>query len=179
MEIANEIRSVYGKIKKQVSRLFLKRRVGFLRFWISITFAQRCYFLATSMLLGWYASYYFLSVFLTAIEAVWRCAVLASKTLSVCHLYHIGKASMDTGRGAAVRSFSQAVGLLSEFSSESANPLISIENVTENELENGEAQLTKEQEEDISELEKDLTTLLTITVQEVKKPACSNLHAGF
>ena len=71
------------------------------------------------------------------------------------------------------------VGLLSEFSSESANPLISIENVTENELENGEAQLTKEQEEDISELEKDLTTLLTITVQEVKKPACSNLHAGF
>ena len=33
MEIANEIRSVYGKIKKQVSRLFLKRRVGFLRFW--------------------------------------------------------------------------------------------------------------------------------------------------
>ncbi|CAI3945765.1 hypothetical protein MIT1002_01370 [Alteromonas macleodii] len=71
------------------------------------------------------------------------------------------------------------VGLLSEFSSESANPLISIENVTENELENGEAQLTKEQAEDISELEKDLTTLLTITVQEVKKPACSNLHAGF
>lgn len=61
------------------------------------------------------------------------------------------------------------VGLLSEFSSESANPLISIENVTENELENGEAQLTKEQAEDISELEKDLTTLLTITVQEVKK----------
>ena len=51
MEIANEIRSVYGKIKKQVSRLFLKRRVGFLRFWMSITFAQRCYFLATSMLL--------------------------------------------------------------------------------------------------------------------------------
>jgi len=51
MEIANEIRSVYGKIKKQVSRLFLKRRVGFLRFWISITFAQRCYFLATGMLL--------------------------------------------------------------------------------------------------------------------------------
>ena len=75
---------------------------------MSITFAQRCYFLATSMLLGWYASYYFLSVFLTAIEAVWRCAVLASKTLSVRYLYHIGKASMDTGRGAAAGSFSWA-----------------------------------------------------------------------
>jgi len=82
-------------------------------------------------------------------------------------------------RGVALQLGVLARQLGYSLSSESANPLISIENVTENELENGEAQLTKEQEEDISELEKDLTTLLTITVQEVKKPACSNLHAGF
>ena len=111
MEIANELRSVYGKTKKQVGRLFLKRRVVFLRFWMSITFVQRCYFLATSMLLGWYASYYFLSVFLTAIEAAWRCAVLASKTLSVCHLYHIGKASMDTGVALQLGVLAGQVGL--------------------------------------------------------------------
>ena len=51
METTNYIRNVYEKVKKQGSRLFLKRRIGFLRFWVSITFAQRCYFLATSMLL--------------------------------------------------------------------------------------------------------------------------------
>ena len=50
MQVTNEIRSVYEKIKKPARRLFQKRRIGFLRFWLSITFAQRCYFLATSML---------------------------------------------------------------------------------------------------------------------------------
>lgn len=51
METINEIRSTYRKVKKQGNRLLLKRRIGFLRFWGNITFAQRCYFLATAMLL--------------------------------------------------------------------------------------------------------------------------------
>ena len=51
METTNEIRSTYRKVKKQGNRLLLKRRIGFLRFWGNITFAQRCYFLATAMLL--------------------------------------------------------------------------------------------------------------------------------
>ena len=57
------------------------------------------------------------------------------------------------------------VGLLSEFSSDSANPLITIEE-TENKRENSESQLTEEQAEDVSELERDLTTLLTNAKQK-------------
>ena len=49
MEIANEIRSVYGKIKKQVSRLFLKRRVVF-AFWDKYYLRSAMLFLATGML---------------------------------------------------------------------------------------------------------------------------------
>lgn len=57
------------------------------------------------------------------------------------------------------------VGLLSEFSSDSANPLITIEE-TENKRENSESQLTEEQAEDVSELERDLTKLLTNAKQK-------------
>ena len=57
------------------------------------------------------------------------------------------------------------VGLLSEFSSDSANPLITIEE-TENKRENSESPLTEEQAEDVSELERDLTTLLTNAKQK-------------
>ncbi|WP_394220910.1 hypothetical protein [Alteromonas gracilis] len=51
MEIKNEIHRIFAKGKKQGHRVFIKRRIGFLRFWSSLTFAQRCYFLATAVLL--------------------------------------------------------------------------------------------------------------------------------
>ncbi|KHT52656.1 hypothetical protein RJ43_11565 [Alteromonas macleodii] len=266
MEIANEIRSVYGKIKKQVSRLFLKRRVGFLRFWMSITFAQRCYFLATSMLLlqiflniesrlfeaimfgfaltgivseTWprfmtlwnslpgkavilfiYAiianfalasasglvnsitgvsanalpyshnfalilmvpSWFFVTTMLGLVGGMlliifYLFFLLLLKPFGVARFWHpkhyrfatsttLARLAWTLGVALQLGVLAGQVGLLSEFSSESANPLISIENVTESELENGDAQLTKEQAEDISELEKDLTTLLTNAKQK-------------
>lgn len=51
MEIKNEIRRFLDKGREHGNRVLLKRRVGFLRFWSSLTFAQRCYLLATSLLL--------------------------------------------------------------------------------------------------------------------------------
>ncbi len=53
------------------------------------------------------------------------------------------------------------VGLLSEFGSENTSQLITIEEETEKSLEDSDSSLTKEQAEDTSELEEDLTALLT------------------
>jgi hypothetical protein len=58
------------------------------------------------------------------------------------------------------------VGLLSEFSNESANALITIENEIEAQPENGEGKPIDEQEDETSELEEDLTALLTDAKQK-------------
>jgi len=265
METTNYIRNVYEKVKKQGSRLFLKRRVGFLRFWVSITFAQRCYFLATSMLLiqllldiesglfeaimfgfalvgivseTWpkfmvlwnslpgkavilfvYAiianfalasasgmvnsitgvsasalpyshnfalilmvpSWFFVTTLMALVGGmlvifVYLFFLLLLKPFGVQRLWHqpgyrfvlstaVARFVWTLGVALQLGILAGQVGLLSEFSSDSANPLITIEE-TENERENSESQLTEEQAEDISELERDLTTLLTNAKQK-------------
>ena len=265
METTNYIRNVYEKVKKQGSRLFLKRRIGFLRFWVSITFAQRCYFLATSMLLiqlllniesglfeaimfgfalvgivseTWpkfmvlwnslpgkavilfvYAiianfalasasgmvnsitgvsasalpyshnfalilmvpSWFFVTTLMALVGGmlvifVYLFFLLLLKPFGVQRLWHqpgyrfvlstaVARFVWTLGVALQLGILAGQVGLLSEFSSDSANPLITIEE-TENKRENSESQLTEEQAEDISELERDLTTLLTNAKQK-------------
>ena len=265
METTNYIRNVYEKVKKQGSRLFLKRRIGFLRFWVSITFAQRCYFLATSMLLiqlllniesglfeaimfgfalvgivseTWpkfmvlwnslpgkavilfvYAiianfalasasgmvnsitgvsasalpyshnfalilmvpSWFFVTTLMALVGGmlvifVYLFFLLLLKPFGVQRLWHqpgyrfvlstaIARFVWTLGVALQLGILAGQVGLLSEFSSDSANPLITIEE-TENKRENSESQLTEEQAEDVSELERDLTKLLTNAKQK-------------
>ena len=265
METTNYIRNVYEKVKKQGSRLFLKRRIGFLRFWVSITFAQRCYFLATSMLLiqlllniesglfeaimfgfalvgivseTWpkfmvlwnslpgkavilfvYAiianfalasasgmvnsitgvsasalpyshnfalilmvpSWFFVTTLMALVGGmlvifVYLFFLLLLKPFGVQRLWHqpgyrfvlstaVARFVWTLGVALQLGILAGQVGLLSEFSSDSANPLITIEE-TENKREYSESQLTEEQAEDISELERDLTTLLTNAKQK-------------
>ncbi|CAI2389447.1 MULTISPECIES: hypothetical protein [Alteromonas] len=265
METTNYIRNVYEKVKKQGSRLFLKRRIGFLRFWVSITFAQRCYFLATSMLLiqlllniesglfeaimfgfalvgivseTWpkfmvlwnslpgkavilfvYAiianfalasasgmvnsitgvsasalpyshnfalilmvpSWFFVTTLMALVGGmlvifVYLFFLLLLKPFGVQRLWHqpgyrfvlstaVARFVWTLGVALQLGILAGQVGLLSEFSSDSANPLITIEE-TENKRENSESQLTEEQAEDVSELERDLTTLLTNAKQK-------------
>ena len=265
METTNYIRNVYEKVKKQGSRLFLKRRIGFLRFWVSITFAQRCYFLATSMLLiqlllniesglfeaimfgfalvgivseTWpkfmvlwnslpgkavilfvYAiianfalasasgmvnsitgvsasalpyshnfalilmvpSWFFVTTLMALVGGmlvifVYLFFLLLLKPFGVQRLWHqpgyrfvlstaVARFVWTLGVALQLGILAGQVGLLSEFSSDSANPLITIEE-TENKRESGESQLTEEQAEDVSELERDLTTLLTNAKQK-------------
>tara|TARA_Y100000994_G_scaffold38503_1_gene29350 strand:+ start:6321 stop:7340 length:1020 start_codon:yes stop_codon:yes gene_type:complete len=265
METTNYIRNVYEKVKKQGSRLFLKRRIGFLRFWVSITFAQRCYFLATSMLLiqlllniesglfeaimfgfalvgivseTWpkfmvlwnslpgkavilfvYAiianfalasasgmvnsitgvsasalpyshnfalilmvpSWFFVTTLMALVGGmlvifVYLFFLLLLKPFGVQRLWHqpgyrfvlstaVARFVWTLGVALQLGILAGQVGLLSEFSSDSANPLITIEE-TENKRENSELQLTEEQAEDVSELERDLTTLLTNAKQK-------------
>ena len=265
METTNYIRNVYEKVKKQGSRLFLKRRIGFLRFWVSITFAQRCYFLATSMLLiqlllniesglfeaimfgfalvgivseTWpkfmvlwnslpgkavilfvYAiianfalasasgmvnsitgvsasalpysrnfalilmvpSWFFVTTLMALVGGmlvifVYLFFLLLLKPFGVQRLWHqpgyrfvlstaVARFVWTLGVAQQLGILAGQVGLLSEFSSDSANPLITIEE-TENKRENSESQLTEEQAEDVSELERDLTTLLTNAKQK-------------
>ncbi len=265
METTNYIRNVYEKVKKQGSRLFLKRRIGFLRFWVSITFAQRCYFLATSMLLiqlllniesglfeaimfgfalvgivseTWpkfmalwnslpgkavilfvYAiianfalasasgmvnsitgvsasalpyshnfalilmvpSWFFVTTLMALVGGmlvifVYVFFLLLLKPFGVQRLWHqpgyrfvlstaVARFVWTLGVALQLGILAGQVGLLSEFSSDSANPLITIEE-TENKRENSESQLTEEQAEDVSELERDLTKLLTNAKQK-------------
>ena len=265
METTNYIRNVYEKVKKQGSRLFLKRRIGFLRFWVSITFAQRCYFLATSMLLiqlllniesglfeaimfgfalvgivseTWpkfmvlwnslpgkavilfvYAiianfalasasgmvnsitgvsasalpyshnfalilmvpSWFFVTTLMALVGGmlvifVYLFFLLLLKPFGVQRLWHqpgyrfvlstaVARFVWTLGVALQLGILAGQVGLLSEFSSDSANPLITIEE-TENKRENSESQLTEEQAEDVSELERDLTKLLTNAKQK-------------
>lgn len=265
METTNYIRNVYEKVKKQGSRLFLKRRIGFLRFWVSITLAQRCYFLATSMLLiqlllniesglfeaimfgfalvgivseTWpkfmvlwnslpgkavilfvYAiianfalasasgmvnsitgvsasalpyshnfalilmvpSWFFVTTLMALVGGmlvifVYLFFLLLLKPFGVQRLWHqpgyrfvlstaVARFVWTLGVALQLGILAGQVGLLSEFSSDSANPLITIEE-TENKRENSESQLTEEQAEDVSELERDLTTLLTNAKQK-------------
>ncbi|WP_370243858.1 hypothetical protein [Alteromonas abrolhosensis] len=265
METTNYIRNVYEKVKKQGSRLFLKRRIGFLRFWVSITFAQRCYFLATSMLLiqlllniesglfeaimfgfalvgivseTWpkfmvlwnslpgkavilfvYAiianfalasasgmvnsitgvsasalpyshnfalilmvpSWFFVTTLMALVGGmllifVYLFFLLLLKPFGVQRLWHqpgyrfvlstaVARFVWTLGVALQLGILAGQVGLLSEFSSDSANPLITIEE-TENKRENSESPLTEEQAEDVSELERDLTTLLTNAKQK-------------
>lgn len=265
METTNYIRNVYEKVKKQGSRLFLKRGIGFLRFWVSITFAQRCYFLATSMLLiqlllniesglfeaimfnfalvgivseTWpkfmvlwnslpgkavilfvYAiianfalasasgmvnsitgvsasalpyshnfalilmvpSWFFVTTLMALVGGmlvifVYLFFLLLLKPFGVQRLWHqpgyrfvlstaVARFVWTLGVALQLGILAGQVGLLSEFSSDSANPLITIEE-TENKRENSESQLTEEQAEDVSELERDLTTLLTNAKQK-------------
>lgn len=265
METTNYIRNVYEKVKKQGSRLFLKRRIGFLRFWVSITFAQRCYFLATSMLLiqlllniesglfeaimfgfalvgivseTWpkfmvlwnslpgkavilfvYAiianfalasasgmvnsitgvsasalpyshnfalilmvpSWFFVTTLMALVGGmlvifVYLFFLLLLKPFGVQRLWHqpgyrfvlstaVARFVWTLGVALQLGILAGQVGLLSEFSSDSANPLIAIEE-TENKRENSESQLTEEQAENVSELERDLTTLLTNAKQK-------------
>ena len=265
METTNYIRNVYEKVKKQGSRLFLKRRIGFLRFWVSITFAQRCYFLATSMLLiqlllniesglfeaimfgfalvgivseTWpkfmvlwnslpgkavilfvYAiianfalasasgmvnsitgvsasalpyshnfalilmvpSWFFVTTLMALVGDmlvifVYLFFLLLLKPFGVQRLWHqpgyrfvlstaVARFVWTLGVALQLGILAGQVGLLSEFSSDSANPLITIED-TENKRENSESQLTEEQAEDVSELERDLTKLLTNAKQK-------------
>lgn len=265
METTNYIRNVYEKVKKQGSRLFLKRRIGFLRFWVSITFAQRCYFLATSMLLiqlllniesglfeaimfgfalvgivseTWpkfmvlwnslpgkavilfvYAiianfalasasgtvnsitgvsasalpyshnfalilmvpSWFFVTTLMALVGGmlvifVYLFFLLLLKPFGVQKLWHqpgyrfvlstaVARFVWTLGVALQLGILAGQVGLLSEFSSDSANPLITIEE-TENKRENSESPLTEEQAEDVSELERDLTTLLTNAKQK-------------
>ncbi|GMM70555.1 hypothetical protein MTsDn5_05070 [Alteromonas gracilis] len=261
MEIKHEIRSVYEKVKNQGRRLFLKRRIGFTRFWLSITFAQRCYFLATSMLVlqlllsiesrlfeaimfgfalagivseTWprfmvlwnslpgkalilfiYAiianfalasasglvnsitgvsasalpyshnfalilmvpSWFFVTTLMALVGGmlvifVYLFFLLLLKPFGVQRLWHqqgyryvlstaVARFVWTLGVSLQLGVLAGQVGLLSEFSSDSANALITIEDTPKNKLENSDAQLTEEQTEDVSELEKDLTTLLT------------------
>lgn len=265
METTNYIRNVYEKVKKQGSRLFLKRRIGFLRFWVSITFAQRCYCLATSMLLiqlllniesglfeaimfgfalvgivseTWpkfmvlwnslpgkavilfvYAiianfalasasgmvnsitgvsasalpyshnfalilmvpSWFFVTTLMALVGGmlvifVYLFFLLLLKPFGVQRLWHqpgyrfvlstaVARFVWTLGVALQLGILAGQVGLLSEFSSDSANPLITIEE-TENKRENSESQLTEEQAEDVSELERDLTKLLTNAKQK-------------
>ncbi|AFT77844.1 hypothetical protein AMBLS11_06290 [Alteromonas macleodii str. 'Black Sea 11'] len=265
METTNYIRNVYEKVKKQGSRLFLKRRIGFLRFWVSITFAQRCYFLATSMLLiqlllniesglfeaimfgfalvgivseTWpkfmvlwnslpgkavilfvYAiianfalasasgmvnsitgvsasalpyshnfalilmvpSWFFVTTLMALVGGmlvifVYLFFLLLLKPFGVQRLWHqpgyrfvlstaVARFVWTLGVALQLGILAGQVGLLSEFSSDSANPLITIEE-TENKRENSESPLTEEQAEDVSELERDLTKLLTNAKQK-------------
>lgn len=265
METTNYIRNVYEKVKKQGSRLFLKRRIGFLRFWVGITFAQRCYFLATSMLLiqlllniesglfeaimfgfalvgivseTWpkfmvlwnslpgkavilfvYAiianfalasasgmvnsitgvsasalpyshnfalilmvpSWFFVTTLMALVGGmlvifVYLFFLLLLKPFGVQRLWHqpgyrfvlstaVARFVWTLGVALQLGILAGQVGLLSEFSSDSANPLITIEE-TENKRENSESPLTEEQAEDVSELERDLTTLLTSAKQK-------------
>lgn len=265
METTNYIRNVYEKVKKQGSRLFLKRRIGFLRFWVGITFAQRCYFLATSMLLiqlllniesglfeaimfgfalvgivseTWpkfmvlwnslpgkavilfvYAiianfalasasgmvnsitgvsasalpyshnfalilmvpSWFFVTTLMALVGGmlvifVYLFFLLLLKPFGVQRLWHqpgyrfvlstaVARFVWTLGVALQLGILAGQVGLLSEFSSDSANPLITIEE-TENKRENSESPLTEEQAEDVSELERDLTTLLTNAKQK-------------
>lgn len=265
METTNYIRNVYEKVKKQGSRLFLKRRIGFLRFWVSITFAQRCYFLATSMLLiqllvniesglfeaimfgfalvgivseTWpkfmvlwnslpgkavilfvYAiianfalasasgmvnsitgvsasalpyshnfalilmvpSWFFVTTLMALVGGmlvifVYLFFLLLLKPFGVQRLWHqpgyrfvlstaVARFVWTLGVALQLGILAGQVGLLSEFNSDSANPLITIEE-TENKRKNSESQLTEEQAEDVSELERDLTTLLTNAKQK-------------
>lgn len=265
METTNYIRNVYEKVKKQGSRLFLKRRIGFLRFWVSITFAQRCYFLATSMLLiqlfvniesglfeaimfgfalvgivseTWpkfmvlwnslpgkavilfvyviianfalasasgmvnsitgvsasalpyshnfalilmVPSWFFVTTLMALVGGmlvifVYLFFLLLLKPFGVQRLWHqpgyrfvlstaVARFVWTLGVALQLGILAGQVGLLSEFSSDSANPLITIEE-TENKRESSESQLTEEQAEDVSELERDLTTLLTNAKQK-------------
>ena len=243
----------------------MKRRIGFLRFWVSITFAQRCYFLATSMLLiqlllniesglfeaimfgfalvgivseTWpkfmvlwnslpgkavilfvYAiianfalasasgmvnsitgvsasalpyshnfalilmvpSWFFVTTLMALVGGmlvifVYLFFLLLLKPFGVQRLWHqpgyrfvlstaVARFVWTLGVALQLGILAGQVGLLSEFSSDSANPLITIEE-TENKRENSESQLTEEQAEDVSELERDLTTLLTNAKQK-------------
>ena len=261
MEMKSEIRSVFEKVNKQGNRLFLKRRIGFLRFWLSITFAQRCYFLATSMLLlqlffsiesrlfeavmfgfalagivseTWprfmvlwnslpgkavilfiYAiianfalasasglvnsitgvsasalpyshnfalilmvpSWFFVTTLMALVGGmlvifVYLFFLLLLKPFGVQRLWHkpgyrfvlstaVARFVWTLGVALQLGVVAGQVGLLSEFNSESANPLITVEDTTKQQLESNETQLIEEQTEEISELERDLTTLLS------------------
>ncbi len=266
METANEICSVYGKVKKQLNRLLLKRRIGFLRFWVSITFAQRCYFLATGMLLlqlffsiesrlfevimfgfalagivseTWpkfmslwnslpgkaiilfvYAvianfalasasglvnsitgvsagalpyshnfalilmvpSWFFVTTLMALVGGmlvifVYVFFLLLLKPFGVQRLWHqpgyryvlstaVARFVWTLGVALQLGVLAGQVGLLSEFSNESANALITIENEIEAQPENGEGKPIDEQEDETSELEEDLTALLTDAKQK-------------
>ena len=266
MEKANEIRSVYGKAKQQTSRLFLKRRISFLRFWASISFAQRCYFLATSMLLlqlffdiesGLFEAFMFglalagivsetwprfmalwnslpgkaIILFVYAIIANFALAsasglvnsitgvsagalpyshnfalilmvpswffvttlmalvggmlvifvyvffLLLLKPFGVQRLWHqpgyryvlstaVARFVWTLGVALQLCVLAGQVGLLSEFGSENTSQLITIENESEKSLEDSETSLLEEQAEDTSELEDDLTALLTDAKQK-------------
>ena len=266
MQVTNEIRSVYEKIKKPARRLFQKRRIGFLRFWLSITFAQRCYFLATSMLVlqlfltiesslfeaimfgfalagiiseVWpkfmtlwnslpgkavilfiYAiianfalasasglvnsitgvsasalpyshnfalilmvpSWFFVTTLMALVGGMllifaYLFFLLLLKPFGVQRLWHqqgyryvlstaIARFVWTLGVSLQLGVLAGQVGLLSEFSSDSANALITIEEAETVNLNEGEAQQPNKETEEVSELEKDLTTLLTNAKQK-------------
>ncbi|GFD96108.1 hypothetical protein KUL156_28620 [Alteromonas sp. KUL156] len=260
MELTNKISGLRGKIARQGRRVLQKKRIGFLRFWLSITFAQRCYFLATGMLLiqlflgignglfeavmfgfaltgiiseVWpkfmalwnslpgkaiilfiYAiianfalasasglvnsitgvsasalpyshnfalilmvpSWFFVTTLMALVSGmllifVYLFFLLLLKPFGVQRLWHqtgyrfvlstaIARFVWTLGVALQLGVLAGQVGLLSEFSGNSANPLITIEEAMESPLNNEDAQLTDEQAEDISALEKDLTALL-------------------
>lgn len=266
MQVTNEIRSVYEKIKKPARRLFQKRRIGFLRFWLSITFAQRCYFLATSMLVlqlfltiesslfeaimfgfalagiisevwpkfmtlwnslpgkavilfiyaiianfalasasglvnsitgvssgalpyshnfalilmvpGWF----FVTTLMALVSGmliifIYLFFLLLLKPFGVQRLWHkpgyryvlstaVARFVWTLGVALQLSVLAGQVGLLSEFSAESTSQLITIENETETSIEESEPPLTEEQAEVTSELEGDLTALLTDAKQK-------------
>lgn len=266
MDTANEIRGTYRKVKKQGNRLLLKRRVGFLRFWASITFAQRCYFLATTMLLlqlffdvksGLFETIMFgfalsgivsetwprfmalwnslpgkaVILFVYAVIANFALAsasglvnnitgvsagvlpyshnfalilmvpgwffvttlmalvggmlvifiyvffLLLLKPFGLQRLWHkpgyrfvlstaVARFVWTLGVALQLGVLAGQVGLLAEFSSDGANQLITLEDVTEDQPEESEVPLTEEQTEDTSELEEDITALLTDAKQK-------------
>lgn len=266
METTNEFRSTYRKVKKQGNRLLLKRRIGFLRFWGSITFAQRCYFLATAMLLlqlffeienglfevvmfgfaltgivnetwprfmtlwnslpGKAAILFIYAVianfalasasglvnsitgvsagalpyshnfalilmvpgwfFVTTLMAlvggmlvifIYLFFLLLLKPFGVQRLWHkpgyryvlstaVARFVWTLGVALQLCVLAGQVGLLSEFGSENTSQLITIEEETETSIEDSEVPLTEEQAGDTSELEADLTALLTDAKQK-------------
>ena len=53
MEKLNSFHSLYHTGRRRSRRFVSKRSVAAVRFWRSLTFSQRCYFIASCMLLVW------------------------------------------------------------------------------------------------------------------------------